>query len=57
MGTLDWLTGKPTQDKFAELLMAGMRAAGDTRPMRYDRDEACIFVGDESRISFHNTDC
>lgn len=53
MGLLDWLSGKPTRDQFAEQLMAGMRSAGDTRPMRYDRSEGTIFVGDDNRIGLH----
>lgn len=54
MGLLDWLTGKPTKDTFAQQLMTGMRQAGDTRSMRYDRDDETIFVGEDSRINIHN---
>ena len=42
MGLLDWLTGKPSVDKFAESLMAGLRAAGDTRSFQYDRKNGRI---------------
>ena len=37
MGLFDWLSGKPSIDKFAESMMAGLHAAGDTRQFEYDR--------------------
>ena len=37
MGLFDWLSGKPSFDKFAESLVTGPHAAGDTRKFQHDR--------------------
>lgn len=46
MGWQDWIFRKPTRDRFAKSLMAGLRAAGDTRELKYDREDGSIRCGD-----------
>ena len=39
MGLLDKLLGPPTKEKFANLFMAALHEAGDTRSIRVDENE------------------
>ena len=48
MGLRNWLSGKPSIAQFAESVMAGLRAAGDTRSCRYDRDGAHLVCEEDT---------
>ncbi|MFC1597100.1 hypothetical protein ACFL5Q_04060 [Planctomycetota bacterium] len=51
MGLFDWLTRKPSLGKFAESLVAGLQAAGDTRQFQYDRDKSrLLYEGGEINL-------
>ncbi len=39
MGILDHLFGPPSQDKFAQLVVDGIRQAGETSKIVYDRGQ------------------
>lgn len=47
MGLLDRFFGPPNRDKFARLVMDGLRQAGEQREIVYDRDRFCLRVDDE----------
>ncbi len=42
MGLFDRLFGPPSKDKFAKLMMDGIRRAGERGVLRYDPREFCI---------------
>ena len=39
MGLLDKILGPPSRDRFASLMIAGLREAGDRREVHFDKDE------------------
>jgi hypothetical protein len=48
MGLWNWLSGRPTRDRFAEMVIHAMRAAGEKRKLLYDRRQFCIRLEEES---------
>src|SRR5687767_764888 len=42
MSMLDRLFGTPSRERFARLVMAGIRRAGDQRKLHFDRDQFCL---------------
>ena len=55
MGLYDRFSGPPTKDKFASLVMAGIRQAGEKRQIIYDPVEFRLSVANEKgRIMFLN---
>jgi uncharacterized protein YtpQ (UPF0354 family) len=47
MGIMDRLFGPPSRDKFAHLVMDGLRTAGESREIVYDREQFCLRIDDE----------
>lgn len=45
MGLFDKLFGPPTKDKFAQMILAGIRQAGETREIQYDPAAFRLHVG------------
>ena len=46
MGIVDRLFGPPSRDKFADIFMAALRAAGDQRKVVYDPEEFRLEYGE-----------
>ena len=47
MGLMDRFFGPPSRDKFANLVIEGLRRSGETREIVYDREQFCLRVDDE----------
>jgi uncharacterized protein YtpQ (UPF0354 family) len=47
MGLMDRFFGPPNRDKFASLVMEGLRRAGEAREIVYDRQQFCLRVDDD----------
>jgi uncharacterized protein YtpQ (UPF0354 family) len=52
MGIIDILFGPPSRDKFANLVLDGLRRAGEQREIVYDREQFCLRVeGDHGQTA------
>ena len=53
MGLFDWLSKPPSKDAFAKMVMDGIRRAGETGAISYDRDEF-LLVGENQKAYLGN---
>jgi hypothetical protein len=53
MGLFDWLSKSLSKDAFAKLVMDGIRRAGETGAISYDRDEFQL-VGENQKAYLGN---
>ncbi|MGI5819064.1 MAG: hypothetical protein ACOX9R_13325, partial [Armatimonadota bacterium] len=54
MGLLDWLLGRVTPEKFAEMMIDAMRQAGLEEPIAYEEEGFALRVGDDRRVYLAN---
>lgn len=53
MGLFDRFFGPPSKDKFAKMVLAGIRRSGETRKVTYDRDQYRLVVeGKEGEMAY-----